>query len=104
MGLIYDEATERYKVLTDLQGVEDFGGDMDFKVAGTRDGITAVQLDVKISGLTDQIVRETIDRAKIARLKVLDVMDEAIKAPRPAVSQYAPKIIVVKIKPEKIGM
>ena len=102
MGLIYDETTERYKVLTDLQGVEDFGGDMDFKVAGTRDGITAVQLDVKISGLTDQIVRETIDRAKIARLQVLDVMDEAIKAPRPAVSQYAPKITVIKIKPEKI--
>ena len=102
MGLIYDEASGRYKVLTDLQGVEDFGGDMDFKVAGTRDGITAVQLDVKISGLTDQMVRETIDRAKIARLKVLDVMDEAIKAPRPVVSQYAPKITVVKIKPEKI--
>ena len=102
MGLIMDEKSDRYKVLTDLQGVEDFGGDMDFKVAGTRDGITAVQLDVKIAGLTDQMVRETLDRAKIARFQVLDVMEKAITKARPNVSVHAPKITIVKIDPEKI--
>ncbi len=102
MGLVLNEKGE-YRVLTDLQGPEDHHGDMDFKIAGTRDGITAVQLDVKIEGLNLDIVEDTLKQAKKARLQILDAMDEVISAPRPKLSPYAPRIISLQINPEKIG-
>ena len=94
---------DKYVVLTDIIGLEDFSGDMDFKVAGTAAGITAIQLDVKIDGLSDQIETETLERAKTARLQVLEKMVEVMPAARTDVSKYAPKIKTVKIDPEKIG-
>lgn len=102
MGLMLSPKGE-YRVLTDLQGPEDHHGDMDFKVAGTRDGITAAQLDVKIEGLTMEIIRDTLNQAKEARMKVLDVIQSAIPAPRPELSPWAPRVFVLKINPEKIG-
>jgi polyribonucleotide nucleotidyltransferase len=92
-----------FAVLTDLQGLEDFGGDMDFKIAGTRDGITAIQLDVKIDGLSKEMIDRTVEMAKTARLKILDVMEKAIPEPRRELSPFAPRIITVKIDPAKIG-
>jgi polyribonucleotide nucleotidyltransferase len=92
-----------YKLLTDIIGVEDFSGDMDFKVAGTRNGITAIQLDIKIDGLTDEIIRETFERAREARLLILEKIRSALGAPRPNLSKYAPKVQLVKIPVEKIG-
>ncbi len=103
MGLMSDEAGN-YKILTDLQGPEDFYGDMDFKVAGTRDGITAIQLDVKIRGVNMKMISETLAQANSARMKVLDVMDAAIKAPRPSVSEFAPVILKFKTSPDNIGL
>ena len=103
MGLITSDDGKKYKVLTDLMGLEDFGGDMDFKVAGTRDGITAIQLDTKIKGLSDEIVSDTLDQAKIGRMEILDEMKAVIAEPRKELSPYAPRIISVKINPEKIG-
>ena len=94
---------DKYIVLTDIIGLEDFSGDMDFKVAGTEKGITAIQLDVKIPGLTDEIVEETLSKARSARLEVLTEMLKVMPASRADVSQYAPKIKTVKINPEKIG-
>lgn len=102
MGLMLNEKGE-YRVLTDLQGEEDHHGDMDFKVAGTRDGITAVQLDVKIEGLTMQIIRDALSQAHHARMKILDLMESVIAMPRPQLSPLAPRIEIVKINPEKIG-
>jgi polyribonucleotide nucleotidyltransferase len=102
MGLMQNEKGE-YKVLTDLQGQEDHHGDMDFKVAGTRDGINAVQLDVKIEGITMPMVRDTLKQAHAARLKILDVMQAVISEPRPELSPWAPRITILKINPEKIG-
>ncbi len=103
-GLVTGETDEDYIVLTDIQGLEDFFGDMDFKVAGTRDGITAIQMDIKIHGLTRPIVEEAIARTREARLYILDeVMAKAIEAPRPEVGKYAPKIISMQIDPQKIG-
>jgi polyribonucleotide nucleotidyltransferase len=102
MGLMVNEKGE-YRVLTDLAGHEDHHGDMDFKVAGTRDGITAVQLDVKIDGLTMPMVRDTLAQAHEARMQILDVMEAVIAAPRPELSPYAPRIITLQINPEKIG-
>ena len=103
-GLVTGETDDDYIVLTDIQGLEDFFGDMDFKVAGTRDGITAIQMDIKIHGLTRPIVEEAIARTREARLYILDeVMAKAIDAPRPAVGKYAPKIICMQIDPQKIG-
>ncbi|MCC8029922.1 MAG: polyribonucleotide nucleotidyltransferase [Lachnospiraceae bacterium] len=103
-GLVTGETDDDYIVLTDIQGLEDFFGDMDFKVAGTRDGITAIQMDIKIHGLTRSIVEEAIARTREARLYILDeVMAKAIDAPRPTVSRYAPKIISMQIDPQKIG-
>jgi polyribonucleotide nucleotidyltransferase len=93
----------KYVLLTDIMGIEDFAGDMDFKVAGTKNGITAIQLDIKIEGLTDAIVEETLERARDARLKILDVMLATIPQSRQKLSQYAPKVKVVKIPTEKIG-
>lgn len=91
-----------YKVLNDLMGTEDFTGDMDFKVAGTRDGITAIQLDTKLKGISLEIVYETIDRSLVGYNQIMDVMLEAIPAPREQVAQYAPKIKVIKIHPDKV--
>lgn len=93
----------KYKILTDIIGLEDFAGDMDFKVAGTKDGITAIQLDVKLDALTDDMIKEVFERAKKARLDILKVMNKAIAESRKEVSVFAPKIKMVKIDPEKIG-
>ncbi len=102
MGLIKEG--DRYAVLTDIQGMEDHLGDMDFKVAGTVNGITALQMDIKIAGVSDDIMRQALAQARDARLRILDVMAAAIPAPRPELSPYAPRIDTVKINPEKIGM
>ncbi len=103
-GLVTGETDDDYLVLTDIQGLEDFFGDMDFKVAGTHDGITAIQMDIKIHGLTRDIVTEAISRCKEAREYILtEVMEKVIAEPRPTVSEYAPKIIQTQIDPEKIG-
>jgi len=102
MGIIMDDQEKEYKILTDIQGIEDHSGGMDFKVAGTRDGITAIQLDVKVSGLSLEICRETLEKAKQARLKILETMDQVITAPRKELSEYAPRIETLKIDPEKI--
>ena len=103
-GLVTGETDDDYIVLTDIQGLEDFFGDMDFKVAGTRDGITAIQMDIKIHGLTRPIVEEAIARTREARMYILnEVMLKAIAEPRPEVGKYAPKIISMQIDPQKIG-
>ncbi len=103
-GLVTGDTDDEFVVLTDLQGIEDFFGDMDFKVAGTRDGITAIQMDIKIHGLTRAIVEEAIMRDRDARMYILDnVMDPVISEPRPTVGKYAPKIISMQIDPQKIG-
>lgn len=103
-GLVTGENDEDYLVLTDIQGLEDFFGDMDFKVTGTRDGITAIQMDIKIHGLTRPIVEEAIKRAREARLFIMDgVMKDAIAEPRKELSPYAPKIITLQIDTDKIG-
>ncbi len=103
-GLVTGETDDDYIVLTDIQGLEDFFGDMDFKVAGTHDGITAIQMDIKIHGLTRPIVEEAIRRTKQAREYILtEVMEKCIAAPRPEVGKYAPKIIQITIDPAKIG-
>lgn len=101
MGLIKED--DRVAVLTDILGLEDALGDMDFKVAGTRQGVTSIQMDIKVEGLTVEIMREALTRARTARFYVLDIMDQAIGAPRSELSQYAPRIITVQINPEKIG-
>ncbi len=102
MGLMLNEKGE-YRVLTDIQGPEDHHGDMDFKAAGTRDGITAVQMDVKIEGITPQMLRDTLSDARHCRVKILDVMDAVISEPNPDLSPWAPRIQTLKINPEKIG-
>lgn len=94
---------DHYKVLTDIQGPEDHHGDMDFKVAGTRDGVTAIQMDVKVDGIPLPILREAFAKAKAARLTILKTMEAAIAEPRKNISPRAPKIMVLKIKPEQIG-
>jgi polyribonucleotide nucleotidyltransferase len=103
-GLVTGETDDDYLVLTDIQGLEDFFGDMDFKVAGTHKGITAIQMDIKIHGLTRPIVEEAISRTREARLHILDeVMAKAIAEPRKEVGEYAPKIDQISIDPSKIG-
>jgi polyribonucleotide nucleotidyltransferase len=101
IGLIQEGG--RKELLTDIIGEEDHFGDMDFKVCGTRDGITAIQLDIKIEGLDYQIIRQTLHRAKEARLRILDIMAQTLDQPRAAISQWAPRLLTVKIDPEKIG-
>lgn len=101
MGLIMEQ--DKNLVLTDIMGAEDHFGDMDFKVAGTREGITAFQLDIKVGGLTLEIMRNALERAKDARLRILDKMAETIAQPRTEISRYAPRIITIKIKQDKIG-
>ena len=100
MGLITKD--DKYTILTDIQGLEDHMGDMDFKVAGTREGICAMQMDIKIKGVTKQILSEALAQAKKARMQILDVMEGAIKEPRHELSKYAPKIAQIHINPEKI--
>lgn len=103
-GLVTGETDDDYVVLTDIQGLEDFFGDMDFKVAGTHDGITAIQMDIKIHGLTRPIVEEAIRRTKEAREYILtEIMEPCIARPRETVGVYAPKIIQIQIDPQKIG-
>ena len=102
MGLITSKDGKKYTILTDIQGLEDHMGDMDFKVAGTKKGITALQMDIKIKGVTEKILKEALAQAKKARLEILDVMSTAIDKPRSEVSKYAPKIETFNIDPEKI--
>ena len=103
-GLVTGDTDDDYLVLTDIQGLEDFFGDMDFKVAGTHKGITAIQMDIKIHGLTRPIIEEAIAKTRKARLYIIDeVMNKAIDAPRAEVGEFAPKIIQMQIDPQKIG-
>lgn len=100
MGLIKDG--DHVSILTDIQGMEDHLGDMDFKVAGTAEGVTAIQMDIKIAGIDRNILQDALQQAKEGRLFILDKMNEAISAPRPNLSKYAPKIIIININPDKI--
>lgn len=105
MGLLLDAQNEsNYKILTDIQGPEDHHGDMDFKVAGTREGVTALQLDIKVGGIPPRILKEALQNAKNARLEILTVIEQEIATPRKDISPNAPKILVTKINPEKIGL
>lgn len=109
MGLMLSEAKSasgglKYKILTDIQGPEDHHGDMDMKVAGTREGVTGMQMDVKVEGITVEIVEKTLEQAKKARLEILDVMEKAISTPRSELSPHAPRVETIKINPAKIGM
>ncbi len=103
MGLVLDEKDKNhYQILTDIQGIEDHSGHMDFKVAGTETGITAIQLDIKLGGISYGIVKETLTKAREARMQILEVMKQAIASPRAELSQYAPRIITLNINPDKI--
>ena len=102
MGLIKDVESGKVAILTDIQGLEDFLGDMDFKVAGTTKGITAIQMDIKIKGIDEAILREALERARVGRLFILDKMNQVLSAPREELSPYAPKIISFTINPDKI--
>jgi polyribonucleotide nucleotidyltransferase len=102
MGLVTD-GSGKYVILTDIAGIEDEKGDMDFKVAGTRDGITALQMDIKVLGINRQILADALERAKQARLHILDAMDAVISEPRADLSPYAPRIHTMRIPVEKIG-
>ena len=101
MGMIVKDK-KNYKILTDIQGPEDHHGDMDFKVAGTRNGVNAVQMDVKIDGITEEMMAKVLEQARIARGQLLDTLEKALPQPRPELSPYAPRIIIIKISPEKI--
>jgi polyribonucleotide nucleotidyltransferase len=102
IGMVSDQSG-RHELLTDIIGEEDHYGDMDFKVAGTTDGITAIQLDIKAEGLSEDVMAKALEKARTARLKILDTMNRAIDKPRPLLSQYAPKLISIEIDPELIG-
>jgi len=102
MGLIKEG--EEFVVLSDILGDEDHLGDMDFKVAGTRDGVTSIQMDIKIKGLTKEIMEKALKQAKEGRMYILDLMYEAIPEPRPEVSPYAPSVVKIRILPEKIPL
>lgn len=102
MGLITSSDGSDYTILTDIQGMEDHLGDMDFKVGGTRKGICSLQMDIKIKGITKQILKEALAQAKVARMEILDVMESVIATPRPEVSKYAPKTVTFMINPNKI--
>jgi polyribonucleotide nucleotidyltransferase len=102
MGLVKEG--DDYVILSDIQGLEDHMGDMDFKVAGTRDGITALQMDMKITGVSAQLLKEALDQAKRGRLEILDIMREAIAEPRPEISDYAPRVETLQIPTDKIGL
>jgi polyribonucleotide nucleotidyltransferase len=97
-------AKEKYKILTDIQGPEDSHGDMDLKIAGTRNGITVLQMDVKVGGVNMEILKQAFKQAKKARIEILEIMEKTIKKPRPELSPYAPRVYVMKINPAKIGL
>ena len=101
MGLIREG--DDVAILTDILGLEDALGDMDFKVAGTRDGVTSIQMDIKIDGLTQEILKSALERAHVGRMHILDIMDQALAEPRSDLSQYAPRIVSIQINPSKIG-
>ena len=101
MGLVMEG--DQYKILSDILGLEDALGDMDFKVTGSRDGITALQMDIKVTGITSQVMREALEQARTGRIHILDIMNEALPAPREEVSERAPRIITVNIPVDKIG-
>ncbi|MFN8591294.1 MAG: polyribonucleotide nucleotidyltransferase [Thermomicrobiales bacterium] len=103
MGLVTDAESGRYTILSDIQGMEDALGDMDFKVAGTTAGVTAIQMDIKVRGITPEIMRNALAQARDGRLFILGEMDKAISAPRGELSRFAPRVIRLKINPEKIG-
>ena len=104
VGLVTDDEGDDYVLLTDIQGIEDFFGDMDFKVAGTTEGITAIQMDIKIDGLTPEIIKASLEQCQKSRIVILEEsMNSAINAHRPKISQYAPKIVMVQIDPDKMG-
>jgi polyribonucleotide nucleotidyltransferase len=100
MGLVKED--ERVAVLTDILGTEDHVGDMDFKVAGTRDGVTAIQMDIKIHGITPELMKEALERAKNARMRIIDIMEQAITSSRKELSAYAPRISTITIDKDKI--
>jgi len=102
MGLIMSKDEKNFSILTDIQGMEDHLGDMDFKVAGTEKGVTAIQMDIKIAGITREILKEALEQARVGRLKILQHMKETIAEPRKELSPYAPKILTLTINPEKI--
>ena len=102
MGLVMDEKTGKYAVLSDIAGAEDHYGDMDFKVAGTGDGITALQMDIKVGGITTEVMRKALDQARRGRLHILEKMREAIAAPRQSISAFAPRIVTIRIPVDKI--
>jgi polyribonucleotide nucleotidyltransferase len=102
MGLILDEHTGRYAVLSDIAGAEDHYGDMDFKVAGSAEGITALQMDIKVAGITTEIMRAALEQARLGRLHILGKMAEVLPAHRGSVSAYAPRIVTIKIPVDKI--
>jgi polyribonucleotide nucleotidyltransferase len=107
MGLMLSEnfaVDKKYKVLTDIQGPEDEFGDMDFKVAGTRTGVTAIQMDIKLGGVPVPILIEAIEGAKVARAQILDVIEKEIAAPRSAISPRAPEILTMHVRPDQIGL
>ncbi len=103
IGLAKDDQTGKYKLLTDIQGPEDHFGDMDFKVAGTKNGVTAIQMDIKIDGISHDIVKEALLKARDARLKILDIIKKEISEFRKSLSPFAPKIFSMQINPSKIG-
>jgi len=103
MGVMFDEHGKNYKILTDIQGPEDHHGDMDFKVAGAKDGVTAMQMDVKVEGITGEVLEHALQQAKKARLEILEKMSSKIAQPRPDLSPLAPRVKTIKINPEKIG-
>jgi len=104
VGMVVGENEDDFVLLTDIQGIEDFFGDMDFKVAGTKAGITAIQMDIKVDGLTPKVIKDSLSQTKTARDAILDnVMIPAIAEPRDSISQYAPKISIVRINPEQIA-
>ena len=102
MGLIKDDSNGNIAILTDIQGLEDFLGDMDFKVAGTKDGITAIQMDIKIKGISEEILTRALEQARVGRLFILDKMLETMPEPRKELSKFAPRIISFSINPDKI--
>ncbi len=103
MGLITDGGNDKFSILTDIQGLEDALGDMDFKVAGTRDGVTAIQMDIKVQGITAEIMRQALDQAKTGRIFILEKMHECIAQPRAEMSAYAPRIYRIQIQQKQIG-
>jgi polyribonucleotide nucleotidyltransferase len=102
LGLVSNEDVSKYAILTDIQGLEDHFGDMDFKVAGTRKGITAIQMDIKITGLPFEVIEKGLAQAKQGRLTILDIMDKTLTSPREKMSIYAPRIVSMKVPVDKI--